>query len=193
MNEQYCPCCKKEVGTDIRKVVESYTVKGQEITVESKVRFCKGCGSQILDETLDRENIEKVYSQYRQKNGLLSPAKIKEIRLKYGATQVTFAKILGLGDKTIARYENGSLQEEAQNNLILLAETPSIFKILFEKAKCRLTADELKCITDKLNELAAEKSIPINDIKYKNNCKERCKSQNSGNVIYLPTFGRKEM
>lgn len=192
MDKQYCPCCKKEVSTDIRKVTESYTIKGQEMTVESNIRFCKNCESPILDEALDQKNIEKVYSLYRQENGLLTPEQIKNIRLKYGVTQVTFAKILGLGDKTIARYENGSLQDAAQNSLIFLAKIPSNFKILFEKNKQLLSENESKCLADRLSKLTTEKTAKMESINYKNDYQKRYKIPMS-NIIYLDNRDLQEM
>lgn len=64
----------------------------------------------------------KLYNEYRKLNSFLLPEEIKSIREKYGVTQVEFAQILGLGNKTITRYENGSLQNVAHNNLIKIVE-----------------------------------------------------------------------
>lgn len=60
------------------------------------------------------------FAIYRQRHGLLQPEEIRRIREKYGLSQVAFAKVLGLGNKTVARYENGSIADMAQNNLIEL-------------------------------------------------------------------------
>ena len=49
-------------------------------------------------------------------------------------TQTSFAKILGFGDKTIARYENGSIQDTAQNNLMDLSDYPDVFELLLKKS-----------------------------------------------------------
>ena len=66
----------------------------------------------------DDDNLRKAYAEYRTRHGLLQPHEIKAIREKYGISQVNFARIIGVEDKTITRYENGSLQDEAINNLI---------------------------------------------------------------------------
>lgn len=63
------------------------------------------------------------------------PEEIKQIRQQYGITQVDFSRVLGFGDKTIARYENGALQDTAPNNLILLMKNEKNFIELWEKRK----------------------------------------------------------
>lgn len=72
----------------------------------------------------------------------MQPEEIKAIREKYALTQTAFAKILGLGEKTIARYETGSLQDMAQNNLIELARLPEAFRYLLQKGRSRITEIE---------------------------------------------------
>ena len=57
---------------------------------------------------------------------------------------MTFARIIGVGDKTVARYENGSIQDKAINNLILLAKDPKNFAVLCHKNDARITSDEAK-------------------------------------------------
>ena len=111
----YCPNCNSEVLTEVKTVSETYPVKGEEITVTAKVRCCKNCGQSIWDEELDGQNLLDAFAIYRQRHGLLQPEEIRRIREKYGLSQVAFAKVLGLGNKTVARYENGSIADMAQN------------------------------------------------------------------------------
>ncbi len=112
------------------KIIEkpnSYKVKGISVTFLEKIIIDEITGEEIFDENLEQENDLKLFNEYRKLNGLLFPEKIKEIRLKFGVTQVEFSRILGLGDKTITRYENGSLQEMAQNNLIKVCEKNPVY------------------------------------------------------------------
>lgn len=66
----YCPHCQQDVSSTVRTISESYPVKGEEITVEAQVRFCNRCGSEVWDEELDPQNLERAFSVYRQKHGL---------------------------------------------------------------------------------------------------------------------------
>lgn len=134
----------------------TYIVKGTSITFKEKIKINEITGEEIYDSELEQENDIKLYSEYRKLKNLLFPEEIKEIREKFGVTQVEFAQILGLGDKTIARYENGSLQDTAQNNLIkIVGRNPEEFLKLLKECK--------KFSKEKLAELLEKISKKINN------------------------------
>lgn len=66
----YCPHCKCDAESSVRTLTEMYPVKGEEIAVEAQVRFCSQCGSDVWDDDLDPQNLERAFSVYRQKHGL---------------------------------------------------------------------------------------------------------------------------
>jgi putative zinc finger/helix-turn-helix YgiT family protein len=135
----YCPICDREVESVVRVVSETYPVKGEDITIDTHVRFCVHCGEEMWDEVLDAQNLLDAFAAYRRKHNLLQPAQIRATREKYGLSQTAFARVLGFGDKTITRYENGSIADAAQNNLIYLAQEPRNFKTLLEKNQDRIS------------------------------------------------------
>ena len=49
---------------------------------------------------------------------------IKEIRKHYGLSQQAFARLLGIGEASITRYEKGIAPTKANANLIRAAENP---------------------------------------------------------------------
>ena len=138
----YCPNCDSEVESTVRVVSETYPVKGEDITITAHVRFCNCCGNDLWDDKLDAKNLLDAFAVYRKNHNLLQPLEIRMIREKYNLSQVAFARVLGLGDKTIARYENGSIQDAAQNNLIDLVQHPSNFKKLLEKNSDKITPQD---------------------------------------------------
>ncbi len=156
MKNYFCPACNEKTSTKIEKRQESFNIKGQNITMESEIRVCAKCGEEILDEKLDNENLKRFYNEYRKNNGLLMPEEIKEIRQRYDISQSAFAKILGLGEKTITRYENGSLQDMAQNNLILLMKNKSNFIRLWEKNKFLLQESEREKTENRLKKMSSK-------------------------------------
>lgn len=151
----YCPNCDSEVGSTVRVISETYPVKGEDITIDAHVRFCNCCGNDLWDEQLDAQNLLDAFAEYRKKHNLLQPADVRTTREKYGLSQTAFARVLGFGDKTITRYENGSIADAAQNNLIYLVQQPSNFANLLEKNKdkiavadyeiARAALDRLRC------------------------------------------------
>lgn len=54
----------------------------------------------------------------------ITAQEIKRIRGKYGLTQQAFARLLGIGDASIVRYENGITPTRSISNLIRAANMP---------------------------------------------------------------------
>ena len=128
----YCPNCENECMTKIIVKDETLKVRGQEITIKIKVRICEQCKEEILDRELDNENLKLFYDEYKKINNLLTTTEIKNIREQWGLSQSQFAILLGMGEKTITRYENGSIQDETHDNLIRLAKEHCSFKTIWE-------------------------------------------------------------
>lgn len=140
----YCTNCNKEVRLKEEKRFETYPVKGEEITVEATVFVCTDCEHDVWLPEIDDENLDKAYEIFRKKHGLLMPHEIQAIREKYGLSQTAFAKVLGFGEKTITRYENGSLQDDAPNNLLMLVKDPTCFMELFRHNKHKLCEGDIR-------------------------------------------------
>ena len=124
------------------------------------VSFCSECGEEVWNDELDENNLQKAYTIYRTNHGLLQPYEIYNIREKYGVSQTLFARILGLGDKTITRYENGSIQDKAQNNLIALVSHPENFKELVEQNRSIIPDPDYERILSALNALTIKLYVP---------------------------------
>lgn len=133
---EYCDSCGKEVETRIISRQETFNVCGEDITIEAQVLVCAECGEELFCEELDAATLVNAYNEYRRKHKLLLPDEIKKIREQYGLSQRSFAKLLNWGDKTICRYENGSVQDKAHNSLLLFLREP-------ENMRTYLTENEI--------------------------------------------------
>lgn len=122
--KKYCEECGREVETKVITKKESYNVCGETIEVDAQVLVCVDCGEEFFCEELDNETLLMAYNEYRRNHRLLLPEEIKRIREQYGLSQRSFAKLLNWGDKTICRYENGSIQDKAHNSLLLFLRDP---------------------------------------------------------------------
>ena len=58
---------------------------------------------------------------------------IKEIRKRYGLSQQAFARLLGIGEASITRYENGVTPTKANANLIRAAMIPEFMAGCLER------------------------------------------------------------
>ncbi len=131
--KKYCEVCGREVDTKIIRQKEEYEVCGEKIEVDAQVLVCAVCGEEFYCEELDGETLLLAYDQYRKRHKLLLPEEIKKIREQYGLSQRSFAKLLNWGDKTVYRYENGSIQDKTHNSLLVfLREPENMRKYLME-------------------------------------------------------------
>jgi len=124
MKDDFCPNCEEYTETTFGIEKEVYNVRGEPIEIEAEVAICQKCGEKIFDEERDSRNLEKAYSQYRDKHNLLPPDEIRKMREKYGLSQRALARLLGWGEITIHRYENGAIQDNVHDSLLRLIENP---------------------------------------------------------------------
>ena len=93
---------------------------------------CQECEESFFDPKEQRE-IEKLLTDERRKiDGLLTSQEIKDIRQQFKMTQVEFARILRVGEKTFARYESGQAsQGYAMDNLLrILRDFPETMRAI---------------------------------------------------------------
>jgi len=135
----------------VDEVLESVNVKGVEFNATLKVPTCNICGTKLFVKDIERENDKLVYDEYKRRNNLLTSYEVKDIRDSFGLSQKSFAKLLGFGEKTITRYENGSIQDHAHDNLIRLMSKKINLYGIWNLRKDRLTKRENETIEFVLN------------------------------------------
>lgn len=127
----YCFKCNKYQEFDIVLSHEIINVKGTMIECDIKQAVCKECGELVNNKDIEHENDIKVYDLYKIKNDLLTSDQIFEIRKLRGMTQVELANFLSIGEKDIARYENGAIQSRSIDKMIrLVGDDEAYFAML---------------------------------------------------------------
>lgn len=125
-------CSSNNLKVITRK--KDYNVKGKLIIeIEEKILTCMECGEKIFDNEIEKENLEVLYDKYRKKKELLGPQEIIKIRESYNLSQTMFAKILGISEKAIERYEKNTIIDEIDNKTIVFASKPENMKKLMGK------------------------------------------------------------
>lgn len=145
-----CPNCDETTETFVVEKEQTLAVKGVPITLTAKVRVCKHCNEEIIDETLDDETLRRFYDEYKKSENLLTSEDIRNIRMKYGLSQVSFSKLLGFGEKTITRYENGAIQDVCHDNLMRLMKDMYAFEKIWALRKNVLTTTEIKKVEQRI-------------------------------------------
>ncbi len=156
MEKLLCPECLRVVEPSVIEREESLPVRGEDVRVTACVAVCPACGEDIGTDILDDATLQAAYEIYRARHGLLQPEHIRAIRSKYGLGQKAFARLLGWGDVTLARYETGSLQSKSHDSALRLAENPDHVRELLDLHGDRLTAAQREVLAARLDELSPE-------------------------------------
>lgn len=157
---------EKNVDIKTRKV--KVIVKNLEIEFEESYKVDVSTGEEIFDRQLEIENDTKLYDIYKKKKGLLSITEIKEIREKYGMNQKEYAAVLGVGEVTINRFENGAIQTEATDAIIRLSAEPENMRNLLLKRQNDIPKDVYNKYMDKVMEILEIKAHKIAKFELKN-------------------------
>ena len=156
MSQAFCPACLAMRPYAIVGHTERFTIRGETIEFEAQVARCGTCGNDIGLEDLDDATLRDAYSLYRARHGLLQPQHIREIRSRYGLGQKAFARLLGWGEVTLARYETGALQSDAHDATLRLAEDPENVRRLLGMNRGRLSAEQIATLETRLGDLSAD-------------------------------------
>lgn len=135
----------------IRKIKAN--VKGKIIDFDEYYVVDPTTGEEVFDRNIEIENDARLYDIYKKQMSLLTSSEIKNIRKKYDMNQKEFALSIGVGEITIHRFENGSIQTESVDSIIRLSEDPDIMYNLLIKNQTNLSDNDFNIFLEKVNVL----------------------------------------
>ncbi len=144
-NGDMCPICGE--GTiKVKRKPEAFEYKGQVLTLELTVYSCDVCGEAFFDNEEMKKQQKTIKDFQRKIDGLLTSEEIKRIREKYGLSQRELARILGVAEKSIAKYEAGFVaQSKAMDNLLrVIGEFPDALQYLKQHNQVRCRRSKVK-------------------------------------------------
>lgn len=141
MRKNYCPFCDVYRETLLIPKKETFNVKGEGIAITCRVSVCSKCKRDVFDEEIDEKNLQLAYNKYRKRHKLLLPKEIREIREKYGLSQRALGRLLGWGEITVNRYEQGCIQDNAHNDILEFISAPKNMLKIYEKKKHLLSSN----------------------------------------------------
>ena len=130
--ELKCPNCNSE---DLLYGTEDLTIsyKGKS-KVLSDVEYieCNNCSESFYGRSWEKVIDRETTDFEREQDNLLTSSEIKEIRKSFKLTQEQLSQLLGMGLKTIARYENGRVTQSRATDLLirLIRDNPSTINYL---------------------------------------------------------------
>lgn len=113
----YCPYCRKEEEYYIEKrIFKEY--KGVEVNIEQNVPICNTCKNELVINSIENENLRKIYEKYREIKNIIKVSEIINLRKKYNISQRELTAILDFGKMTINRYENGAIPSKTHSDYL---------------------------------------------------------------------------
>ena len=99
---------------------QEIAIRGESVTVIADFYRCSGCGEERFDlDQVDRARAAAAEALTKAE-GLLLPEEIRALRERLGLTQDAFEDALGLGRKTMVRWETGKVMPSQSMALLLL-------------------------------------------------------------------------
>uniref|UniRef100_UPI0040573591 type II TA system antitoxin MqsA family protein n=1 Tax=Acetatifactor sp. TaxID=1872090 RepID=UPI0040573591 len=129
-----CPFCEEKHEIIKIQYQSKAIVKDEEVEYSKQAYFCPQNDAEFEPSDIADSNLTAAREAYRIQQNYLTIADIKRIRSKYDLTQKEYARLLGVGDATIQRYETKAIQDNTYDNLMRLTdENPTYSLVLLEK------------------------------------------------------------
>ena len=136
--KMFCSICEEEHDVELIEKEKETIIKGKKIKYKEKFYRCNKYEDEntFQSEELWNEGLINSINAYRSENNLLTSREIKQIRNKYKITQLEMAKLLGVGDITVTRYETKQIQDEAHDKIMRLIDENALIALEYlEKNK----------------------------------------------------------
>ncbi|HSU17293.1 type II TA system antitoxin MqsA family protein [Longimicrobium sp.] len=120
----------REVGVGQRKVV-----------IEDTFYRCGNCDETFYLGGMADESFRRGAAAVRKAEGLLEPDAIRALRAKYGLSQAELEKLIGAGEKTVVRWERGTVAQNATADTLLrvLRALPEAVALLAKERGVKVT------------------------------------------------------
>lgn len=173
----------KEFGKLVLKEEKvTYTIRDEEVEVTEKYYINSETNERVYNREVAIENDIIAYDEYKKKKGLLTTKEIKEIRRKYDLTQKEYALAIGVGEITVHRFENGTIQTESIDSIMRLSKNTINMYELLNQNREKLEKEVYERTEDLLKELIALENHKIADINISNLLKYSAKTEELNKV-----------
>lgn len=107
------------------------------VTFMDEFYRCGQCEEEFLELGKMDESLQRATAVIRAEDGLLAPEEIVELRRKYGLTQAGLERLIGAGEKTVVRWERGTVSQSrtADTLLRVLRDFPDVVAHLAQRRR----------------------------------------------------------
>ena len=109
----------------------SFEFRGSKFDIIHHHYRCEDTGETFTDTRLDELNLNQVYNQYREKEGIPFQDEIISYRKQYQIPATKFSQVLGFGVNMYGKYETGEIPNLSNGLLIRICKDPEVFRNYF--------------------------------------------------------------
>ena len=128
-----CPLCggRLVAVSEVREI----RIGSRAARVRDRFQRCAGCAEELYEPGQMAATQRRASDRIRAEEGLLMPHEVREIREQLGLTQQALERLLGVGPKTVVRWERGSVfQNRATDSLLrIIRAFPAASQFLAER------------------------------------------------------------
>lgn len=108
-------------GGDSPRVREARPVPigSRTVVIEDEFYRCPRCDEDVYLGGMADETSRRAAAKIREEDGLLAPDHIIALREKYGLTQAGLERLIGAGEKTVVRWERGTVAQNQTADTLL--------------------------------------------------------------------------
>ena len=131
----FCNACAEAIKSGDKTIKLTRQVKGKPITLELDTALCVECHDPRDQRRLERHIHRLFMDAYREKHGIITTSRIMTLRKNMSLNQRDFARLLGMGEITVARYEAGHIPSRSNAELIERVQNLEHVMNFYEKNK----------------------------------------------------------
>lgn len=112
-----CPVCegRLEPVSEVREV----RIGRRTARVPDEFFRCVACEQAFYAPGQMDSTLRRASQAIRRQEGLMAPQEIRDVRMRLGLTQHAFEKLLGVGPKTVVRWERGTVFQNRSTDSLL--------------------------------------------------------------------------
>lgn len=136
---EHCYLCDSEARlvTERREV----DVGHRKVMIDDTFYRCVNCEETFYAGNMADESFRRSAAAVRREDGLLEPDEIRAVRARYGLSQAGLETLIGAGEKTVVRWERGTVAQNATADTLLrvLRDHPAAVAKLAEERGVKIT------------------------------------------------------
>lgn len=142
----------------LHKKIKKMAFRKEDFEVYDFYYKCEDTGKEFSTTETGDITMKQLYNQYREKNDILFPGQIIDLREKYGLSPLKMSAVLGFGPNVYKSYEKGDIPNKSNSTLLNIAKDPKQFFEIALKSK-QLSDPELKKLKEITDDLISKKFV----------------------------------